>query len=375
MEQNRMVKKIMLYVQVRFLSPLNVSSGEDEWTDADLLRDGNGNVFVPGSSLAGAMRAYIRKEKNEPCLLGYTKKEKNGQDTGKMSALFISDLTFDEQPLSGVRDGVELTAQKTAKTESKYDMEILEAGSRAHFFLELTVREQDNEAEMQQEIAKIFHGIKEGEIRLGGKKTRGFGKFEILSVAEKEYTKENYADYANAYQNDAWRGAKNQFKEWLEKADWTPSMVHIEVPLRMKGGISIRRYAAKKGEPDYVHLTRPTLLTDENGNKAKKTEIPVLSGSSLAGAIRHRMETILGDLKAAGVKLPKNNTDIINTIFGYVDEDQACASNIIVHEVDIKGAKPLTMVRTGVSRFESAVRKGSLYTEKNICGWNTERAD
>lgn len=34
MEQNRMVKKIMLYVQVRFLSPLNVSSGEDEWTDA-----------------------------------------------------------------------------------------------------------------------------------------------------------------------------------------------------------------------------------------------------------------------------------------------------------------------------------------------------
>lgn len=360
MERNRMVKKIMLYVQVRFLSPLNVSSGEDEWTDADLLRDGNGNVFVPGSSLAGAMRAYIRKEKNEPCLLGYTKKEKNGQDTGKMSALFISDLTFDEQPLSGVRDGVELTAQKTAKTESKYDMEILEAGSRAHFFLELTVREQDNEAEMQQEIAKIFHGIKEGEIRLGGKKTRGFGKFEILSVAEKEYTKENYADYANAYQNDAWRGAKNQFKEWLEKADWTPSMVHIEVPLRMKGGISIRRYAAKKGEPDYVHLTRPTLLTDENGNKAKKTEIPVLSGSSLAGAIRHRMETILGDLKAAGVKLPKNNTDIINTIFGYVDEDQACASNIIVHEVDIKGAKPLTMVRTGVSRFESAVRKGSL---------------
>lgn len=76
-----------------------------------------------------------------------------------MSALFISDLTFDEPTLSGVRDGVELNAQKTAKTESKYDMEILEAGSKAHFFLELTVREQDNEAEMRQEIGKIFRGI------------------------------------------------------------------------------------------------------------------------------------------------------------------------------------------------------------------------
>ena len=102
-----------------------------------------------------------------------------------MSALFISDLTFDEQPLSGVRDGVELTAQKTTKTESKYDMEILEAGSRAHFFLELTVREQDNEAEMQQEIAKIFHGIKEGEIRLGGKKDQRFWQIRDFVCSRK----------------------------------------------------------------------------------------------------------------------------------------------------------------------------------------------
>ena len=364
MERNCIVKKIMLYVQICFLSPLNVSSGEDEWTDADLLRDGNGDVFVPGSSLAGAMRAYIKKEKNEPCLLGYEKHEANGLDTGKMSALFISDLIFEESLLSGVRDGVELNAQKTAKSESKYDMEILEAGSKAHFFLELTVRKQDNEAEMLQEISNIFRGINEGEIRLGSKKTRGFGEFKILSVAEKEYTKENYADYANAYQDASWRDAENKLKEWMEKADWTPSVVHIEVPLRMKGGISIRQYAAKKGEPDYVHLTRPMLQRDENGNETEKIEIPVLSGSSLAGAIRHRMETIIGELKEAGVKLPKNSTDIINTIFGYVDGDQGRASNIIVHEVDIKGAKPLTMVRTGVSRFESAVKKGSLYTER-----------
>ena len=366
MERNRIVKKIMLYVQVRFRSPLNVSSGEDEWTDADLLRDGNGDVFVPGSSLAGAMRAYIKKEKNEPCLLGYSKHEANGLDTGKMSALFISDLTFDESPLSGVRDGVELNAQKTAKSESKYDMEILEAGSKAHFFLELTVREQDNEKEMQQEIGKVFRGINEGEIRLGSKKTRGFGEFEILSVSEKEYTKENYADYANAYQNDSWKDAENKLKEWMEKADWTPSTLHIEVPLRMKGGISIRRYASKKGEPDYVHLTRLVIQTDEDGNETDRKEIAVLPGNSLAGALRHRMETIIGELKEAGVKFPKNwtSTDIINTIFGYVDGDQGCASNVIVHEVDIKGAKQLTMVRTGVSRFESAVRKGSLYTEK-----------
>ena len=113
-----------------------------------------------------------------------------------------------------------------------------------------------------------------------------------------------------------------------------------------------------------MQLTRTVIRRDENGNETEKIEIPVLSGNSLAGAIRHRMGTIIGELKEAGVKFPQNSTDIINTVFGYVNGNQGRASNIIVHEVDIKGAKPLTMVRTGVSRFESAVKKGSLYTEK-----------
>ncbi len=67
-------------------------------------------------------------------------------------------------------------------------------------------------------------------------------------------------------------------------------MIHIEVPLVMKGGISIRQYAAKKNEPDFVHIT-------SNG-------VPVISGSTFAGAIRHRVEQILGELEAGGTKLP-----------------------------------------------------------------------
>ena len=56
---NGILKRKLLYVKVRFISPLNVSSGENEWTDSDVLRDYEGNPFVAGSSLAGAMRAYI----------------------------------------------------------------------------------------------------------------------------------------------------------------------------------------------------------------------------------------------------------------------------------------------------------------------------
>lgn len=45
-------------------------------------------------------------------------------------------------------------------------------------------------------------------------------------------------------------------------------------------------------------------------------------------------------------------------------DTQACASNIIISEAEIEGAKPMTMIRTGVSRFESGVKDGALYKER-----------
>lgn len=107
---NGILKRKLLYVKVRFISPLNVSSGENEWTDSDVLRDYEGNPFVAGSSLAGAMRAYIEKKKTESCLMGFSKPagRQNISDSGKMSSLFISDLNFDGGLVYGVRDNVDM---------------------------------------------------------------------------------------------------------------------------------------------------------------------------------------------------------------------------------------------------------------------------
>lgn len=78
---------------------------------SDVLRDHEGNPFVAGSSLAGAMRAYIEKKKTESCLMGFSKPagRQNISDSGKMSSLFISDLNFDKGVTYGVRDNVALS--------------------------------------------------------------------------------------------------------------------------------------------------------------------------------------------------------------------------------------------------------------------------
>lgn len=343
---NAIVKRNVFLVRTRLSAPLSLASGEDAWTDADILRDADGQPFVPGSSLAGAVRSYLAKEKDEPCLMGYAA----GASAGAMSSLFISDMTFETETVTGVRDGVALDRHKIAVDGSKYDREILEAGAEGYFYMELVVRQKDDEAQMDADIARICRGIQQGEIRLGSKKTRGMGKFEITGFSVKTYEKETYLEYADAYAKETWVNAKDELVDWLAKADREDRMVHIVVPLQLKGGISIRRYAAKKNEPDFVQLT-------DHG-------VPVIPGSSFAGAIRHRTEQILRGLETQGVVWPIPIDEIISTTFGYVLGDRACASNVIIGEAEIRGAKPLTMVRTGISRFEAAVKQGALYKER-----------
>lgn len=351
---NRILKRKVFFVRVRLTSPLSVSAGEDEWTDSDILKDCDEKPFVPGSSLAGSMRAYLEKEKNEPCMMGYTDRE----DTGKMSSLFISDLTLDREFVTGIRDGVALDENKVAKTGSKYDMEILEGNAEGHFYMELTVRENDEqkEEEWEQELATVFQGIQSGEIRLGSRKTRGFGEFEILSLTVRTFGKENYLDYADAYEESTWTDLPDEKDKWLHKTA-ERKMIHITVPLRLKGGISIRQYAARKNEPDFVHLT--------------DHQMPVIPGSSMAGAIRHRIERILRELGENGAEIPVSVEQIIDTAFGYVDKTQACTSNIIISESEIRNAGFLTMARTGISRFESAARNGALYKERTCVDGET----
>lgn len=365
--KNSIIKKKVFWIQIELESPLNISSGKEDITDSDVIRDYDGTLFVPASSLAGAMRAYLKKEKDEPCLFGYSKDNKNninGENNadGKMSALFLSDMNFEDNPEISVRDGVKLNEKKTAVTGSKYDAEIIEAGIKASFYAELTIRENDKtvnkrtnekidkELEYKKDFAAIIKGIHTGEIRFGSKKTRGFGKLKICHMASREFDKSNYLEYANVYQDkEKWKTQKNEMEEWLVLADKGLQYLHLQVPLQLKGGISIRQYAAIKDDPDFVHVI----------NAKKEAVIP---GSSFAGAIRHRLKNILLKLEGQGLDIDVNN--IVNTMFGYVEKDTAHLSMITISESEIKGAKALTMTRTGISRFESAVKDKTLFTEK-----------
>ena len=190
---NSIVKRIYIAADVELASPLSISNGTAENTDSDVLKNASGEVFIPGTAIAGAMRNYLGLDKNKNCVFGYADGE-----NGKMSSLFISDAyidSIDDYSIS-VRDGVGLTEGKTAIPGAKYDYEVVEMGS-AVIRIEKVIRAYDENSDGVEEIRELLSAIQQGAIRFGFKKNRGLGRLRIENVYKWEFTsgKESAKDW------------------------------------------------------------------------------------------------------------------------------------------------------------------------------------
>lgn len=351
---NKVIKKIVYLLEATLASPLCVSNGEDLLTDKDVIKDASGRPFIPGSSLAGAMRGYLGKAADKKCIFGYEKMN----TTGEMSSVYISDFQFvgETIPLT-IRDGIALSDEKTTISGAKYDMEVIDTGAEGFFYLEMVIRSKDDESDMLYQMSKILAGWKQEDIRIGAKKTRGYGELKLTSVRMKTFDRTNILEYANVYNYEDREDVfiENSILDELKVEESDCKYVTIKVPLQQNGGISIRQYAAEKGKPDFTHITA-------NG-------LPVIPGTSFSGAIRHRIKNILDQIKVT------NSKQILERMFGYVDAARSDAtahrSLVMINECVLKNAVPLTMIRNGISRFESGAKAGALFKEITYVGGKT----
>lgn len=367
-------RKVVCYIQYAIKlvvkSPLCVSGGADDVTDRDVQKDFDGNPFIPGTSLAGALRSYLEECADEKevtdieTVFGYTRKvlpteaEKEGLDTEKalgnsneskgfMSRVKISDLFFSDEDARAeivTRDGIKLENKLTQKG-AKFDMEAIDPGAVCDGYLLLTIREGDARERYEALIERALSGLKTGEIRLGANKNRGFGEMDISVAKKKIFTAENIAEWLD-FDRKAFLEEDGKENVLQIEASKESRYLTIRVPLRQKGGISIRRYSVLPGTPDYAHITA-------DGS-------PVIPGSSWNGAIRSRVREFLDQL---GIK---SGEVCIDEWFGYVREKQndAKQSNILISESVIEGGVDLAMSRTSINRYDASVVSGALYSEK-----------
>ncbi len=339
--------KIYYYVRMELLSPISIGNGDDLLTDHDCLRNSKGVPFIPGTSLAGVFSHYLSDE----MLALFTPKI---GDEYKQSPYYISDanIVLDDKKRNvstSIRDGVKLKPDKIAEDGANFDFEIVESSTKFDFRIEVIVRDHDNIDKMKKVVDVILHGLNSGEILLGYKSKRGYGKVKIEDVKIKEFTKNSLEEMLlfDKYQMDKY----DQYS--IPDIDNENKYDYMQVHLRQVGGISIRKYSATAGEVDFEHVT-------SNGK-------PVIPGTSWNGLIRRQIAEYLDD------DIISNCCVKINDWFGEAKKRDTTgrASNIIIEESIIQDAKRIQITRNKISRFSAGVSNRALFSEVSYFNGDT----
>jgi CRISPR/Cas system CSM-associated protein Csm3 (group 7 of RAMP superfamily) len=182
-------KRLIIEGDLVLQSAAHFGSGDAEPLspiDMLLLRDPlSGAPLLPGASIAGALRNYLKTRQ-----FGYHQKKTGlaeklfggdkGNDDGHQSLLIIHDAIATKANIE-VRDSVRIDAEtRTAKDKAYFNLEVLSAGTTFPLKLELLV-EAGAENDLLLALKTALTGLANGDIHLGMRKNRGLGQAKVTN--------------------------------------------------------------------------------------------------------------------------------------------------------------------------------------------------
>lgn len=384
------VERWIIEGQLHLETPAHLGSGDsDELTDMPLLVDdveGTKRPLLTGATLAGALRAYLgewecgydtvarhgaRPGKNSLTvkLFGVL----SGEDDGEQSRLIVEDALGEATKMER-RQGVGIDRQsRTAKHQRLYDTLLWPTGTTFKLRLELLVNKDDDSAELRQALATALQGLSNGGITLGMRKRRGFGR-----VCVKEWRVRGYDLCMPGDLFDWIEQGAAPLSDQLALCTDIKQAFNIKELLQDKrawfsveGGFSlnqssllIRTEGLSSSDPDmkHLHAHRP-------GNPSG---VPVLSGTSLTGALRARAFKVVNTLTNADTK----TLSLTESIFGSEDKEidrknkkRSKASRLHVREHVIKYAgTDLVQHRVSIDRFTGGALPTALFNQQAAIG-------
>lgn len=341
MNHEKLVAKKIYALKLYLLTPMNIGGSDDENTDHDLIHDGKGKFFLPGTSIAGALFGYCKMDRNAFQLL------LQSTDSDTMSKVIISDGCF-TKIAENIRDGVALdteNGEKVALDKRKYDYEVAERNSTFEFSMELTLRTRDIIGTVEEtirrydsEIKKVIAALNQQFIRFGYKKNRGFGCVKVEKATCQEFYGDTLKDFLHREQIP--------FVPFDYSDAPTSSLYHsIQAEVSLLSGISIRTYSTEILQADSRHI--------------QSDGAPAIPGTSLAGLLRSQMNRIAQSLGYSDFRY--------ETLFGSIDENggkKAAKTKILFTESYLDGGSDMDSTRTTIDDITGSSLNNHLFTEK-----------
>jgi CRISPR/Cas system CSM-associated protein Csm3 (group 7 of RAMP superfamily) len=175
---------------LRVASALHVGSGEGELgVDLAPARDGAGRLHVPGTSLAGVLRAWtasVLGEAEVRRLWGWKPDREEKEAEGWASRILVEDAPVELPPDADleIRDGVGIDRNTGAAARHiKYERLVLPVGSEIRFVVGCAA-EAAEEALAHELLQALRLALRQRGVRLGAGRSRGLGRLELASGSD-----------------------------------------------------------------------------------------------------------------------------------------------------------------------------------------------
>ena len=374
---------------LELLSPMHIGSGlSHPTTDSPVVRDAFGDYRIPGSSLAGALRAAT-----EESIWGTAGKD-NSASMIDVSDGFLVDFdgyttlhkrlanqTVAFRALPELQDHVRIDHRTGAAEEGgKFDAEVIPQGTR--FRCELVLSERSGTSDDRLSAARVafwnaLRLLQLGALALGGDVSSGLGLVRIvdnsLTLGTHDFTT---LDGLTAARNRSWSidepAGKDNGAQSLAKAARAAACpldgISGKVVLRFRSdgpllvGGSQRPSAKANADKNHgADLVFGESLVADYTVKALVAK-PWIAGSSLRGAIRHRTWHIF---EALG--LSEDNAKLhMDELFGSIDGATGCASKVRFYGCFLADEPRTAVQHVAIDRLTGGSLRGALFCEAPI---------
>ncbi|HEY0428568.1 MAG TPA: RAMP superfamily CRISPR-associated protein [Pyrinomonadaceae bacterium] len=306
--------RLRIYGTLQAETPLHVGGyGVDVDTDLPLARNGKGELYVPGTSLTGVLRAWCEKNFGENLIkeiFGFQETDKNkvgtSQDKSHASFVLIEDavVTLPPNLQIEIRDGVGIDRFcGTAADKSKFDRAILPKGSQLNFEMTVEIKDSESSPQIKAIFGHLLDALQKCEIRFGASKTRGLGKIKLTTCEIKSHSLNSFDDILSFLSGGENTCSIQDLKDALPALKPNPSKPTLEISIKWQPALPLMNKAGYEG-------IGVDMLPVTSGVADGKLSL-VLAGSSIKGAFRSHAERIVRTLKPDIVTADNFNEQII----------------------------------------------------------------
>ncbi len=328
-----------------------------------VLTNSKGRPMIQGSSLAGAMRAWVQQTHGTAMAEALFGSQK------RAGHLIVSDGTFNKDFEQSVRPRLKIDPKTGSAAEGqKFDLAQINVGASFHFTL-TWLGQGDNTAE-RGALEETLAALNEGEIYLGGQKSNGFGRV-ALAVKKQTYDmKQEQGRTAWLQMEASEREDMAPPKEDSENILTLPSLTkRNRVTFTLTGtadSILVKSSSVEYDEENHSYtrnlMERKHPLPPKSAGGKKEQEnrgTPILPGSSVKGAVRAQAERIA---RRTGREA------LVEELFGRgsIETDNGKAGRLRFEDVKLEEAQPQKITRIRINRFTGGVIRAGLFKEEPL---------